>query len=135
MLTEAQHLDPFRDLVPAQPRYLDASREPGKLVKGWNLVVPEQVLNRAWAEVSWGGPCRPAPQGGGHRAPGRGAGKSGTTVIVPQNPGTTVDSNTGEWLPADFSGFLEELAGLQRVIQGDNSPPVFRGECVNSGSL
>ena len=23
----------------------------GKLVKGWNLVVPERVLERSWAEV------------------------------------------------------------------------------------
>ena len=33
--------------------YLDRSkREPGKLLSHWNLVVPEWVLNRTWAEVT-----------------------------------------------------------------------------------
>lgn len=52
LMVEAHHLDQFRRLAPAQPRYLDARREPGKLVKEWNLVVPEQVLDRSWGEVS-----------------------------------------------------------------------------------
>lgn len=38
-------------LAPAQARYLDARRESGKLVKGWNLIVPEWVLTRSWDEV------------------------------------------------------------------------------------
>lgn len=52
LMVEAHHLAEFRSLAPAQPRYLDARREPGRLVKGWNLVVPERVLGRAWDEVS-----------------------------------------------------------------------------------
>lgn len=52
LMDEEQHLQAFRDLAPGQPRYLDARREPGKLVKGWNLVVPERVLARSWAELS-----------------------------------------------------------------------------------
>jgi len=56
-------------------------------------------------------------------------------VIEPQNSGTKVDGKSREWLPADFSCFLEELAGLQRVIQGDNSPPVFRGHANRSWLL
>jgi predicted transcriptional regulator of viral defense system len=51
LMVEARHLDALRELAPAQPRYLDARREPGKLVKGWNLVVPERVLGRSWAAV------------------------------------------------------------------------------------
>jgi predicted transcriptional regulator of viral defense system len=51
LMVEAQHLDAFRGLAPAQARYLDSRRESGKLVKGWNLVVPERVLTRSWAEV------------------------------------------------------------------------------------
>jgi len=31
--------------------YLDSRRESGRLVSGWNLVVPERVLERTWA---WG---------------------------------------------------------------------------------
>lgn len=52
LMVEAHHLESLRKLAPAQPRYLDARRESGKLVKGWNLVVPERVLNRSWGEVS-----------------------------------------------------------------------------------
>ena len=49
LMVETQHLEAFRELAPAQPRYLDSGREPGTLVKGWNLVVPERVLARSWA--------------------------------------------------------------------------------------
>lgn len=52
LMAEERHLDALRVLAPYQPRYLDARREPGKLVAGWNLVVPERVLQRTWAEVS-----------------------------------------------------------------------------------
>jgi hypothetical protein len=47
-MVEEKHLDGLRALAPAQPRYLDRKREPGKLVSRWNLVVPERVLNRDW---------------------------------------------------------------------------------------
>ena len=49
---EERHLRALRDSAPRQPSYLERRREPGRLVKAWNLVVPERVLNRAWAEVA-----------------------------------------------------------------------------------
>lgn len=52
LFVEEQHLKPLRAHSPRQPQYLDRKREPGRLVKGWNLVVPEKVLNRTWAEVA-----------------------------------------------------------------------------------
>jgi predicted transcriptional regulator of viral defense system len=52
LFVEEKHLKPLRALAPRHARYLDRSREPGKLVKGWNLIVPERVLNRTWAEVA-----------------------------------------------------------------------------------
>jgi hypothetical protein len=36
--------------VPAQPRYFSPRREPGRLVGRWNLIVPEDVLQRRWEE-------------------------------------------------------------------------------------
>ncbi len=48
LMVEGKHLDKFRELMPAQPRYFDPGREPGKLVSAWNLIVPERVLNRNW---------------------------------------------------------------------------------------
>lgn len=52
LMVEDSHLDALRKLAPSQPRYLDATRESGELVRGWNLVVPRWVLDRGWAEVS-----------------------------------------------------------------------------------
>lgn len=52
LMVEDLHLEALRALAPSQPRYLDARRESGKLVSGWNLVVPERILTRVWAEVS-----------------------------------------------------------------------------------
>lgn len=50
LMVEEHHLDALRELAPKQPRYLDARRESGKLMKNWNLVIPEYVLNRSWEE-------------------------------------------------------------------------------------
>ena len=51
LFVEDHHLQVLRDRAPRQPRYLDSTREAGRLVKPWNLVVPERVLHRTWAEV------------------------------------------------------------------------------------
>jgi len=51
LMVEDRHLAPLRERIPKQPQYLDRHREPGHLVKVWNLIVPEQVLNQEWAEV------------------------------------------------------------------------------------
>jgi predicted transcriptional regulator of viral defense system len=45
---EERYLEALRRHAPRQPIYLDRRREPGRLVTGWNLVVPEHVLARAW---------------------------------------------------------------------------------------
>lgn len=45
-------LDGLRALRPRQPHYLDRmNRRGGQLLKAWNLVVPDSVLNRSWADV------------------------------------------------------------------------------------
>jgi len=47
------HLKPLHDLRPRQPHYLDrGKRKSGLLVSKWNLVVPREVIERSWAEVS-----------------------------------------------------------------------------------
>jgi predicted transcriptional regulator of viral defense system len=52
MVTE-KYLDRLRKLAPRQPQYLDRSRRKGGvLVKDWNLIVPEAVMKRSWAEVT-----------------------------------------------------------------------------------
>ncbi len=52
LMVEEQHLDALRRLAPAQPRYLDSSREHGRLVSPWNLIVPRRILERTWQEVA-----------------------------------------------------------------------------------
>ena len=50
LMVEEKHLEPLRALAPRQPRYLDSARTRGRLVAGWNLIVPEGVAERAWEE-------------------------------------------------------------------------------------
>jgi predicted transcriptional regulator of viral defense system len=51
LMVEDEHLKDLERLAPAQPRYLDSDRQSGKLVKRWNLIVPDYVLNRRWEEA------------------------------------------------------------------------------------
>jgi predicted transcriptional regulator of viral defense system len=52
LMVEDRHLAPLRTRAPARPLYLDRKRQPGKLVRPWNLVVPERVLSRSWGAVA-----------------------------------------------------------------------------------
>jgi predicted transcriptional regulator of viral defense system len=52
LFVEDRHLEPLRERAPRRPVYLDRSREPGRLVKSWNLIVPARVRERTWEEVS-----------------------------------------------------------------------------------
>ncbi len=50
LFVEDRHLEALGETAPKQPRYLDTTREPGRLVQRWNLIVPERVLRRSWEE-------------------------------------------------------------------------------------
>jgi predicted transcriptional regulator of viral defense system len=52
LMLEDKHLKPFEKLIQAQPAYLDSERQSGKLVKRWNLIVPDYVLKRRWEETA-----------------------------------------------------------------------------------
>jgi predicted transcriptional regulator of viral defense system len=52
LFVEDRHLKLLRENAPLQPRYWDRKHETGRLVMPWNLIVPERVLNRTWAEVA-----------------------------------------------------------------------------------
>ncbi len=53
LMLEEEHLERLQEHAPSQPMYLErGKRESGKLLSRWNLVVPERVLNRTWAEVA-----------------------------------------------------------------------------------
>lgn len=52
LLVEDDTLKSLRSLIPNQPHYLIRSSRSGcKLVTGWNLLVPEEILNHSWDEV------------------------------------------------------------------------------------
>lgn len=52
LFVEDAHLERLVAHAPKDPRYLDVSRQPGRLVHPWNLIVPERVLERRWGEVA-----------------------------------------------------------------------------------
>lgn len=52
LMVDECHLQPLRDHRPKQPHYMDSlRRQPGRIVADWNLVVPEDVLTRSWADI------------------------------------------------------------------------------------
>ena len=51
LMVEEAHLRPLRRRRPKQPHYLArGGRASGKLVADWNLIVPDEVLQRSWGE-------------------------------------------------------------------------------------
>ncbi len=52
LFVEDTHLERLQAYVPRDARYFDASREPGRLVHPWNLIVPERVLYQRCGEVA-----------------------------------------------------------------------------------
>jgi predicted transcriptional regulator of viral defense system len=52
LMVDEAHLQALRDMRPRHPHYLDRSnRMPGRLAPAWNLVVPQELLERSWGEV------------------------------------------------------------------------------------
>ena len=52
LMVDECDLTVLRDRRPAQPHYMEPTRrQPGRLVREWNLVVPTDVLNQSWNEV------------------------------------------------------------------------------------
>ncbi len=53
LMVRSAYLEGLRKHRPRQPHYLDGARNGrGRHVSGWNLVVPREVLDRAWEEVA-----------------------------------------------------------------------------------
>ena len=52
LMVPETHLDALRKLRPKQPHYLARNRLKGcQWAKGWNLMVPPEILNRSWGET------------------------------------------------------------------------------------
>ena len=53
LMVEDAHLDALRSLRPRQPHYMTRhNRRDCKRVTGWNLMIPDEILNRSWGEVT-----------------------------------------------------------------------------------
>lgn len=53
LMVDDASLQALRDQRPRSPHYMvRQSSKPGRLVAGWNLVVPEEILHRSWEEVT-----------------------------------------------------------------------------------
>lgn len=53
LMVEEVHLQPLRDHRPRKPHYMVRGvRKPGSLVMNWNLIVPEEIIEKSWAEVT-----------------------------------------------------------------------------------
>lgn len=52
LMVDNHYLDSLRQLCPKQPHYFTReSRKDSQLVKDWNLLVPTEVINKAWGEL------------------------------------------------------------------------------------
>ncbi len=52
LMVRNTHLDALRRLRPSQPRHLMQGRPRDcRLMKDWNLMVPNEILNQSWGEV------------------------------------------------------------------------------------
>jgi len=51
LLVDDKYFDALRKLRPKQPHYFDSRQKNGKLLKDWNLLVPEEILNKSWDEI------------------------------------------------------------------------------------
>jgi hypothetical protein len=51
LLVGDKYFDALRKLYPKQPHYFDSRQKQGKLLREWNLLVPEEILNKSWDEI------------------------------------------------------------------------------------
>jgi len=51
LLVDNKYLDALRKRRPKQPHYFDRRQQQGKLFKDWNLLIPEEILNKSWEET------------------------------------------------------------------------------------
>ncbi|MCJ8499858.1 type IV toxin-antitoxin system AbiEi family antitoxin domain-containing protein [Desulfatitalea alkaliphila] len=52
LMVEDVHIEPLRRLRPRQPHYFVRGKRDGcRWVGDWNLMIPEEILNRSWEEV------------------------------------------------------------------------------------
>jgi len=52
LMVDETHLKALRQLRPEQPHYFDRGKRKNSIfVKGWNLLVPSEIVSKTWEEV------------------------------------------------------------------------------------
>ena len=52
LMVEEEYLKKLSELRPKQPHYLNRNNQTGnQLIKKWNLIVPEEILQESWGEI------------------------------------------------------------------------------------
>ena len=52
LMVDDKYLNQLKALVPKQPHYFKAKEKSGRLMKGWNIIVPQYILDKTWQDVS-----------------------------------------------------------------------------------
>ena len=51
LMVDDKYFNQLKELVPKQPHYLNTKEKSGHLMKEWNIIVPQNILDKTWQEV------------------------------------------------------------------------------------
>ncbi len=51
LMVDDKYLEALQALRPRQPHYLDRKQRNGRLLNAWNLIVPDEIINKQWQEI------------------------------------------------------------------------------------
>ena len=53
LMVDEKYFDELKKFCPKQPHYMDNfAKKEGRLMKKWNIIVPNEILNKVWEEVA-----------------------------------------------------------------------------------
>lgn len=51
LTVDSKYLEALQKLCPRQPHYLDRQKRRGRMLNAWNLIVPDEIINKQWQEM------------------------------------------------------------------------------------
>ena len=51
LMVDDKYFNQLKALVPKQPHYFNTKEKSGRLMKGWNIIVPQYILDKTWQEI------------------------------------------------------------------------------------
>lgn len=51
LMVDDKYIEALQKLRPRQPHYLDRKQRSGRLLNAWNLIVPDEIINKQWQEI------------------------------------------------------------------------------------